>query len=563
MRLPPPIAASGCAPATNRKFETFSRGHREQLALGVIAGTKERAKPKGRARITVTVRKRPLTQQEAQKGELDIISVATKKVVRVEEPRKTVTGQPYVESHEFEFDRVYDEKCTNQEVYNSCVKHLVDAIFETGGRCSCFAFGQTGSGKTYTMVGPKKLRSQKEIPIEHKGLWEWAAMDLITWIQKPQWQNFGLYCSFFEIYCNKVYDLLNGRKPVRALETRTADGVVVKDLSVIQADSVPSMIKIMETGLAERVVGKNSRNSDSSRGHAILTIEVRHLEQQVSHGKLAFIDLAGSERGADSMQSGRATQTDGAGINRSLLALKECIRAMDQGNSHVPFRDSELTKVLRDMFMTDSALTLMIANVAPTDSSCEQTLNTMRYADRVYQMRQNCSPLINEPDDEDESNRSGLRSQDERSLYGVEYIESKQTDASQDLYNRTEEGGGSSISSSRSLTDDDFQSARMDVAAETETEFQLRPSTSPIARHTSSKSLNSKSQRRRGGPNIQLLGASRAIAAHRNSVQAPEDDKSEYRTHINHTIHIYTHHTCATNQNRIVWQRRVWRGFRQ
>lgn len=85
---------------------------------------------------------------------------------------------------------------------------------------------------------------------------------------------------------------------------------------------------------------------------------------------------------SSTVPSGLACRQDGAGINRSLLALKECIRALDTGSSHVPFRDSELTKVLRDMFITETALTLMIANISPTDSCCEQTLNTLRYADR-------------------------------------------------------------------------------------------------------------------------------------------------------------------------------------
>lgn len=140
------------------------------------------------------------------------------------------------------------------------------------------------------------------------------------------------------------------------------------------------MVTVIERGMQTRIVAKNSRNNDSSRGHAIFTVEIRNGES--NHGKIAFIDLAGSERGADSMQSGRPTQQDGAGINRSLLALKECIRALDQGSSYVPFRDSELTKVLREMFVTETAITLMIANVSPTASCCEQTLNTMRYADR-------------------------------------------------------------------------------------------------------------------------------------------------------------------------------------
>ena len=105
-------------------------------------------------------------------------------------------------------------------------------------------------------------------------------------------------------------------------------------------------------------------------------------------GRLVFIDLAGSERGADTLQQSRQTQQDGAGINRSLLALKECIRAMDRDKLHIPFRDSELTKVLREIFTGRSSRSVMIATISPASSCCEQTLNTLRYASRVKNFRQ-------------------------------------------------------------------------------------------------------------------------------------------------------------------------------
>lgn len=100
-------------------------------------------------------------------------------------------------------------------------------------------------------------------------------------------------------------------------------------------------------------------------------------------GKISFIDLAGSERGADTYDNNRQTRLEGAEINKSLLALKECIRALDSDARHVPFRGSKLTAVLRDSFVGDQARTVMIANISPCSSSVEHTLNTLRYADRV------------------------------------------------------------------------------------------------------------------------------------------------------------------------------------
>ena len=104
------------------------------------------------------------------------------------------------------------------------------------------------------------------------------------------------------------------------------------------------------------------------------------------HGKLTFIDLAGSERGADVVDQNKQTRFDGAEINKSLLALKECIRALDQNKNHTPFRGSKLTLVLKDSFI-GNCRTVMIGNFSPANSSSEHTLNTLRYADRVKELK--------------------------------------------------------------------------------------------------------------------------------------------------------------------------------
>lgn len=128
----------------------------------------------------------------------------------------------------------------------------------------------------------------------------------------------------------------------------------------------------------------NSANSDSSRSHAILQISLK--EGKKLFGKISFIDLAGNERGADHMDMDKQTRIDGAEINKSLLSLKECIRALDQGKGHTPFRGSKLTMVLKDSFV-GFCRTVMIGNVSPSSASSENTLNTLRYADRVKELR--------------------------------------------------------------------------------------------------------------------------------------------------------------------------------
>ena len=134
-------------------------------------------------------------------------------------------------------------------------------------------------------------------------------------------------------------------------------------------------MKIINTGMEARTTGQTGANDDSSRSHAILEINLKQAKKVV--GKMSFIDLAGSERGADVSGADFKTRMDGAEINKSLLALKECIRALDQEKRHTPFRGSKLTQVLKDSFL-GNCRTVMIANVSPGLHWCEHTLNTLR-----------------------------------------------------------------------------------------------------------------------------------------------------------------------------------------
>ena len=145
-------------------------------------------------------------------------------------------------------------------------------------------------------------------------------------------------------------------------------------------------MQVMSSGLVNRSSGTTGANADSSRSHAILQLQLRSRADMKYLGKMSFIDLAGSERGADTIDQNRQTRLDGAEINKSLLALKECIRALDLDKKHTPFRGSKLTQVLKDSF-TGNSKTTMIANVSPAASCCEHTLNTLRYADRVKELK--------------------------------------------------------------------------------------------------------------------------------------------------------------------------------
>lgn len=151
--------------------------------------------------------------------------------------------------------------------------------------------------------------------------------------------------------------------------------------------NVESLMQIISFGGSVRITAQNGTNLDSSRSHAILQITLKNSNNKTTAGKMSFIDLAGSERAADHAdQQSQQTRIDGAEINKSLLALKECIRALDQNKHHTPFRGSKLTMVLKDSFV-GYCRTVMIGNISPGSQSCENTLNTLKYADRVKELK--------------------------------------------------------------------------------------------------------------------------------------------------------------------------------
>jgi len=178
---------------------------------------------------------------------------------------------------------------------------------------------------------------------------------------KATYSHLTLHVSFYEIYCGKLFDLLNNKEIIQCRE----DGkqkVNIIGLVEKEVISVEEIMEVISLGLQSRTIGVTGVNDDSSRSHAILQMELKHNGKPA--GKMSFIDLAGSERGADTMEQKRLTKMDGAEINKSLLALKECIRALDLEKKHTPFRGSKLTQVLKDSF-TGNSKTTMIANVSP------------------------------------------------------------------------------------------------------------------------------------------------------------------------------------------------------
>ncbi|CAF1358270.1 unnamed protein product, partial [Adineta ricciae] len=322
----------------------------------------------------------------------------------------------------------FDERASNDLVYRYTAAPLIDTIFN-GGNATVFAYGQTGSGKTFTMGGDL---SSNKTDYSH-GVYAQTARDIFQRLSLPQYRSsIEIFVTFYEIYCGKVFDLLNNKKRLRVLEDQK--GLVqVCDRKEQQVKSVQDVLNIIQNGMSIRTSGTTAANSNSSRSHAVLQIILktsspitaqsnissssrnnnhnnpavpRRLMKEV--GKMSLIDLAGSERGKDTASGDRLQRMEGSEINKSLLALKECIRALGRGDGcHVPFRGSTLTKVLRDSFIGDKSKVCMIAMVSPTHSDVENTMNTLRYADRVKELRSGDGDVMNTNED-DEMKINGL-----------------------------------------------------------------------------------------------------------------------------------------------------------
>jgi hypothetical protein len=321
--------------------------------------------PTGRrkVRIRVVVRKRPV--RDGETGE-DCVEV-TPPAVRIGAIKQRVDLSEYTENFDYDFDEAFAEQHNNEHVYSSCGRALLDTVFE-GGSASCFAYGQTGSGKTHTMIG-----SDTE-----NGMYMLAAQDLFARLMPDRHR---VFVSLYEIYCNSLFDLLNYRSVVVAREDATKR-VNICGLTWHEISDPEDLRRLIDKGTIQRRTGSTSANEFSSRSHAVMTITLRDESNPKFCGSLNIVDLAGSERAADTAAHDKQTRLEGAEINKSLLALKECIRGLDERKKHIPFRGSKLTEVLRDSFVGNSS-TVMVATVSPTSDSVEHTLNTLRYAFRV------------------------------------------------------------------------------------------------------------------------------------------------------------------------------------
>ncbi|XP_067220115.1 kinesin-like protein KIF1A isoform X4 [Chanodichthys erythropterus] len=359
------------------------------------------------ASVKVAVRVRPFNSREIGKDSKCIIQMSgnTTTIINPKQPK---------ENKSFNFDYSYWSHTTPEDVNYACQKQVYKDIGEEmllhafeGYNVCIFAYGQTGAGKSYTMMGKQEKDQEGIIPL--------LCEDLFTKISDNNDNNmsYSVEVSYMEIYCERVRDLLNPKnKGNLRVREHPLMGPYVEDLSKLAVTSYNDIQDLMDSGNKARTVAATNMNETSSRSHAVFNIiftqkrhdgETENTSEKVS--KISLVDLAGSER-ADSTGAKGTRLKEGANINKSLTTLGKVISALAEMDSapnknkkkkkvesFIPYRDSVLTWLLRENLGGNSR-TAMVAALSPADINYDETLSTLRYADRAKQIR--CNAVINE-----------------------------------------------------------------------------------------------------------------------------------------------------------------------
>uniref|UniRef100_A0A8C2CGB4 plus-end-directed kinesin ATPase n=1 Tax=Cyprinus carpio TaxID=7962 RepID=A0A8C2CGB4_CYPCA len=359
------------------------------------------------ASVKVAVRVRPFNSREMGKESKCIIQMSgnTTTIINPKQPK---------ESKSFNFDYSYWSHTTPEDVNYACQKQVYKDIGEEmllhafeGYNVCIFAYGQTGAGKSYTMMGKQEKDQEGIIPL--------LCEDLFSKISdnNDNSMSYSVEVSYMEIYCERVRDLLNPKnKGNLRVREHPLMGPYVEDLSKLAVTSYNDIQDLMDSGNKARTVAATNMNETSSRSHAVFNIiftqkrcdsDTDNTSEKVS--KISLVDLAGSER-ADSTGAKGTRLKEGANINKSLTTLGKVISALAEVDSapnknkkkkkvesFIPYRDSVLTWLLRENLGGNSR-TAMVAALSPADINYDETLSTLRYADRAKQIR--CNAVINE-----------------------------------------------------------------------------------------------------------------------------------------------------------------------
>ena len=346
-------------------------------------GKEEKKEKAGAENIKVLVRCRPLNSKEKEAGYKSAVDMGmTDGTVTV----RHVCGDP----DRWTFDAVINNTFSQGDVFNMWITPMIESVMD-GFNATIFAYGQSGSGKTYTMSGVSdNAVLEGVIPRSFSFIFNYIKEN-----SRPEC-HFNLYCSFLELYNGRAHDLLDKNMRELKIKENKDKTFFAQELLQPQVKFHEDLLRLMEEGTEKRRVASTELNADSSRSHSIFTVYVQR-EETTEDGdvrsvtsKLNLVDLAGSERQSKTGTSGDALK-EGCNINLSLSALGTVIDTIVKGRSHIPYRSSPLTMLLKDS-LGGGSKTCMFANINPSEHNVSETVSTLRFADRAKQIKN--KPLV-------------------------------------------------------------------------------------------------------------------------------------------------------------------------
>jgi hypothetical protein len=403
---------------TNNVFVAVRIRPRILSALNV-AQTAERHMPTGAARIgddtiRMTDVRNPSSPTPGSSSSSSVISSSA------------TTGNPDVKTQNFTFDAVFDEDSTQEELYNETTIDSVDAVLQ-GTSATIMTYGQTGSGKTFTVLGAVSQNplDGDDVVVKDTGLFLRVLRDILNYKKQREIVSHVVVCiSVIEIYLDNVRDLLGKDASANLKVVIHTDNVEMPELHVEPIHALRDAVACYKKATARRVSRATDANDQSSRSHALFCVEIFQqdkteanpeplpLEELLAarekakakaiggqpfssgkpglpplrHSRIVLTDLAGSEKMKTANSKGEALE-EMKKINGSLTCLGNVVHSLFNGAKHIPYRDSKLTVILRSSFATPNAHVVLIANVAPTSLTFDETLSTLFFANKVKAMK--------------------------------------------------------------------------------------------------------------------------------------------------------------------------------
>ncbi|XP_032086883.1 kinesin-like protein KIF19 [Thamnophis elegans] len=366
----------------------MSGGGAEIVSGKPCRNAKSSGKPNSWSRLQVALRIRPVNETELEEGASVVGHRVGEQMVVLMDPTEDpedILRANRSREKTFIFDMVFGPQATQEEVYLSTTKSLIEGVI-SGYNATIFAYGPTGAGKTHTMLGTDS----------EPGIYIRTLHDLFQAIEATgDGQDYLVCMSYLEVYNEMIRDLLNPSTGYLELREDSKGCIQIAGITEVSTTNAQDIMQLLTKGNKERTQEPTAANKTSSRSHAVLQVSVKQtnrvngIGEEVRVGRLFMVDLAGSERAAQTQNQGKRRK-EGAHINRSLLALGNCINALsEKGGSrtqYINFRDSKLTRLLKDSLGGNSK-TVMIAHISPASSCFEESRTTLMYAYRAKNIK--------------------------------------------------------------------------------------------------------------------------------------------------------------------------------